>query len=79
MAVPLAPLVILSQADDSDAVHAQPLVVVSATLALPPLAASADGLVGETAKLHGTVKRKVSGARALLARPPGPTAATEAE
>jgi hypothetical protein len=51
--LPLLPLLILSQVTDSDAVHAQPLVVATVTVALPPPAASAGGFMGETAKLHG--------------------------
>ncbi len=49
--LPLLPLVMLSQEDDSDDVQAQPLVVVTEMLALPP-AAAIDICVGETAKLH---------------------------
>ena len=53
MPLPLLPLVILSQEADSEAVHAQPFGVVTVTLALPPLAASAGGLVGEAVRVHG--------------------------
>ena len=52
MVVPLPPLVMVSQDADSDAVHAQPLVVVTVTLALAPLAASEGGFAGETVKLQ---------------------------
>ena len=39
---PLAPLVMLSQEDDSDAVQVHPAVVVTVMAALPPLGAIAE-------------------------------------
>jgi hypothetical protein len=75
--VPLAPLVIVSHEDDSVAVHEQPAVVVTVTVAVPPPAASHDGVNGDTVYVHGAVNENVSGA-ALPLRPPGPTARTDA-
>jgi hypothetical protein len=49
--LPLLPLVMLSHEDDSEDVQAQPLVVVSAMLALPPTAAI-ERVAGETVKRH---------------------------
>jgi hypothetical protein len=49
----LPPLLVLSQEAASETVHAQPLLVVTVTLALPPPEASGAGFAGETAKLHG--------------------------
>jgi hypothetical protein len=51
--VPLAPLVIVSHETDSVAVHVQPLVVVTVTFAVPPLADNEVGLSGETVNAHG--------------------------
>jgi hypothetical protein len=50
--LPLAPLVMLNQVDVSDAVHVQPLVLVTEMLALPPAAAT-DTFMGETVNVHG--------------------------
>ena len=50
--LPLAPVVILNHVDVSDAVHVQPLVVVTEMLALPPAAAT-DGADGDTVNVHG--------------------------
>jgi hypothetical protein len=50
--LPLAPAVIVNQLALLVAVHVQPLVVVTVSVAAPP-AAVADGLVGETVKAHG--------------------------
>lgn len=50
--LPLLPLVMVSQEDDWDDVQAQPLVVVTETLALPP-AAAIKRVVGDTVTLQG--------------------------
>jgi hypothetical protein len=50
---PLAPPVIVSHVDASLAVHVHPLDVVTVTLALPPLAASDEGVSGATVNVHG--------------------------
>jgi hypothetical protein len=74
--LPLPPLVIVIQVALLVAVHAQPVAVVTLTLAAPP---AAVGLaeVGDAVKLHGAVKLNVLES-ALGALPPGPTAATSA-
>ena len=50
--LPLLPLVMVSQEDDWDDVQAQPLVVVTEMLALPP-AAAIERADGDTEKLQG--------------------------
>ena len=50
--LPLAPLVIVSQLESLVAVQAQPDVVVTAALAVPPAAAIVC-VVGDTEKLQG--------------------------
>jgi hypothetical protein len=43
----------VSQDEASVAVHVHPLVVVTVTFALPPLAASDDGVSGATVNVQG--------------------------
>jgi hypothetical protein len=50
--LPLLPLVIVSHDAVSVAVHAQPLVVVTVTLALPPAAGNIGGFNGATVNVH---------------------------
>jgi hypothetical protein len=49
--LPLAPFVIVIHDAFDDAVHAQPLPLVTATVPLPPVA-STDWVVGEIEKVH---------------------------
>jgi hypothetical protein len=51
LALPLLPLVTVNQLELLDAVHEQPLVVVTVLLPGPPSLAS-DALVGDTVKAH---------------------------
>jgi hypothetical protein len=76
LAVPLAPLVTVSQLALLVAVQAQPLVVVTVVLAGPPSLAS-DALVGATPYVHDDMNSKVLEA-ALTPVPPGPIALTVA-
>jgi hypothetical protein len=74
--LPLAPAVIVNQLALLVAVHAQPLVVVTVSVAAPP-AAVADGLVGDTVNAHGAANSKVFDS-VLTPLPPGPIAVTVA-
>jgi hypothetical protein len=76
LAVPLAPLVMVTQDALLVAVQAQPLVVVTEDDLDPPAAAT-ECDVGDTTQAHGTANENVFDC-ALRPTPPGPTAATVA-